>query len=91
MSQLMAPTHTNADQIPRLRRIREIMKEKESSFSLSAMAKRLSISRETLRLMLTGDRAIYLVMLEKIAQDLNVPVARILQAESWEQDPKEKI
>lgn len=79
MSQLIAPEKTVADGILLWRRIRELMKEKGSSYSLSAVAGRLGMSRETLRLMLNGERDIYLFELEKIAEDLKMPVARIMQ------------
>lgn len=49
MSQLLAPAHTFQGEIPLWRRIREIMKEKGSSHSITAMAARIGISRETLR------------------------------------------
>ncbi|ASS75478.1 hypothetical protein CIG75_11145 [Tumebacillus algifaecis] len=79
MSQLTAPTHTYEDKIPLWRRIREIMKEKGSSYSITAMSARLGMSRETLRLMLNGEREIYNFELEKIAQDLKVQLPRLLQ------------
>ncbi|ARU62641.1 hypothetical protein CBW65_17930 [Tumebacillus avium] len=79
MSQLLAPAKTVADGIPLWRRIRELMKEKGSRYSMSAVAGRLEISRETLRLMLNGEREIYWFELEKIAEDLKMPMARILQ------------
>ncbi|MGZ4123494.1 MAG: helix-turn-helix domain-containing protein [Tumebacillaceae bacterium] len=81
MSQLLAPTHTLADSIPLGRRINEIMLEKGSAYTISAMAKRLEINRETLRLMLKGEREIYTFELEKIAKDLHVSVERILQSD----------
>ncbi|MGZ4164398.1 MAG: helix-turn-helix domain-containing protein, partial [Tumebacillaceae bacterium] len=81
MSQLLAPTHTLADSIPLGRRINEIMLEKGSAYTISAMAKRLEINRETLRLMLKGEREIYTFELEKIAKDLHVTVERILQSD----------
>ncbi|ASS75479.1 hypothetical protein CIG75_11150 [Tumebacillus algifaecis] len=81
MSQLDAPTHTYVDQIPLGRRIREIMKEKGSSYSMSAMASRLGMSRETLRVMLSGERGLYTFELEQIAQDLKVPLTRLTQAD----------
>ncbi|MGZ4123252.1 MAG: tetratricopeptide repeat protein, partial [Tumebacillaceae bacterium] len=81
MSQLLAPTHTLADSIPLGRRINEIMLEKGSAYTISAMAKRLEINRETLRLMLKGEREIYTFELEKIAKDIHVPVERILQSD----------
>lgn len=79
MSQLLAPELTLVDQIPLGRRLREIMKEKGSKYSLTAMSSRLGISRETLRVMLSGEREIYWFELEKIALDLKLPAERILQ------------
>lgn len=79
MSELLAPATTIVDKIPLWRRIRELMKEKGSRYSMTAVANRLGISRETLRLMLNGEREIYMFELEKIANDLKLPVARILQ------------
>lgn len=81
MSHLLAPTHTYADSIPLGRRITEIMAEKGPAYTIAAMAKRLEINRETLRLMLKGEREIYTFELERIAQDLKVPVERILQSD----------
>ncbi|TCP59023.1 tetratricopeptide repeat protein [Tumebacillus sp. BK434] len=79
MSQLLAPAQTVVDRIPLWRRIRELMKEKGSRYSMTAVANRLGISRETLRLMLNGEREIFMFELEKIANDLKLPLARILQ------------
>ncbi|ARU62640.1 hypothetical protein CBW65_17925 [Tumebacillus avium] len=87
MSQLTAPTHTVVDNIPLWLRIREIMKEQGSSYSLTAMAGRLGMSRETLRLMLSGEREIYSFELEKITQDLKIPLARLLQEDIVELKP----
>ncbi|MGZ4135285.1 MAG: helix-turn-helix domain-containing protein, partial [Tumebacillaceae bacterium] len=85
MSQLIAPSHTLVDNIPLGRRISEIMAEKGAAYSISAMAKRLEINRETYRLMLKGEREIYTFELEKISQDLKLSVERILQADIVEQ------
>jgi tetratricopeptide (TPR) repeat protein len=82
MSQLVAPSHTAADSIPLGRRITEIMMDKGAAFTISAMAKRLDINRETYRLMLKGEREIYTFELDKIAADLKVPVERILQQDT---------
>lgn len=76
---MLAPANTVVDGIPLWRRIRELMKEKGSRYSMTAVANRIGISRETLRLMLNGEREIYMFELEKIAADLKLPVARILQ------------
>ncbi|TCP59021.1 hypothetical protein EV586_101220 [Tumebacillus sp. BK434] len=84
MSQLLAPAQTVVDGIPLWRRIRELMKEKGSRYSISAVAIRLGISRETLRLMLNGEREIYWFELERISEDLKLSVARILQEDQVE-------
>ncbi|MGZ4164397.1 MAG: tetratricopeptide repeat protein [Tumebacillaceae bacterium] len=81
MSQLVAPSHTMVDSIPLGRRISEIMVEKGAAYTVSAMAKRLDINRETFRLMLKGDREIYTFELDKIATDLKLTVERILQSD----------
>ncbi|WP_198299645.1 helix-turn-helix domain-containing protein [Tumebacillus avium] len=79
MSHLIAPERTVADGIPLWLRIREIMKEQGSSYSLTAIAGRLGISRETLRKMLNGEREIYSFELEKLSKDLKVSISRLLQ------------
>ncbi|TCP59022.1 hypothetical protein EV586_101221 [Tumebacillus sp. BK434] len=79
MNRLLAPTQTVVDGIPLFRRVRELMKEKGSRYSISAVAVRLGISRETLRLMLNGEREFYWFELEKVADDLKIPIERILQ------------
>jgi hypothetical protein len=68
--------------IPLGRRIAEIMKEKGSAYSLQAMGKRLCLSRETLRLMLKGDRNIYDYERKNIAADLKLSVERITQEDT---------
>ncbi|MGZ4033069.1 MAG: hypothetical protein ACXVP2_13010, partial [Tumebacillaceae bacterium] len=85
MSQLIAPSHTLVDNIPLGRRISEIMAEKGAAYSISAMAKRLEINRETYRQMLKGDREIYTFELEKIAHDLKFSMDRILQVDVVDQ------
>lgn len=61
------------------RRVQEIMKEKGRAYTQQAMANRLGISRETLRLMLNGTDEIWDYQLRRIAEDLKVPVERITQ------------
>lgn len=77
MSTLVAQEKTSSGGIPIYQRVTEIMKEKGGYYSRQAMAKRLGISRETLRHMLAGKREIYWFELEKIARDLKVPLHRI--------------
>jgi tetratricopeptide (TPR) repeat protein len=84
MSSLIVPSKTVANNIPLGRRIMEIMKEKGGYYSITAMAKRLGLSRETYRLMLNGTRDIYIFELEKIARDLKVSSERILQQDVHE-------
>ncbi|TCP59018.1 Cro/C1-type helix-turn-helix DNA-binding protein [Tumebacillus sp. BK434] len=91
MSQLLAPTHTYQGEIPLWIRIRELMKEKGSSHSITAMAARIGVSRETLRVMLNGEREIYWFELEKIAQDLKVPIARLLMEDLKEHLSRDMI
>jgi tetratricopeptide (TPR) repeat protein len=79
MSQLVVTPHTVVDKIPLGRRIHEIMKEKGGYYSVTAMAGRLGICRETYRVMLKGEREIYTFELDKIAKDLKMPLERILQ------------
>jgi tetratricopeptide (TPR) repeat protein len=82
MSQLVVPTHTDVDSIPTGRRIREVMKEKGNHYSISSMANRLGINRDTYRTMLNGQRDIYYFELEKIAKDLKTSVGRLLQQDT---------
>ena len=79
MSHLVAPSHTAVHAIPLGRRIREIMKAKGNYYSIAAMSVRIGINRETFRAMLNGEREIYTFELERISQDLKLPVERILQ------------
>lgn len=81
MTQLGVSPYTALDQIPIGRRIREIMMEKGKYYSLAAMSKRLGTNRETFRSMLNGQREIYSYELDKIASDLKITVARIMQAD----------
>ncbi|TCP59019.1 helix-turn-helix protein [Tumebacillus sp. BK434] len=70
MIKLVILTNAVVDKIPLWLRIREIMKERGSSYSLTAVSARLGISRETLRLMLSGEREIHTFELKTIAEDL---------------------
>jgi tetratricopeptide (TPR) repeat protein len=79
MTTLLAPESTAVDKIALGRRIEELKKEKGGWYSTSAMADRLGINAETLRVMLKGKREIYTFELEKIAKDLKLPIERILQ------------
>ncbi len=81
MSTLLAPKYTEVDKIPLGQRIEEIKKEKGGYYSNVAMAGRLGIHTETLRLMLKGKREIYTFELEKIAKDLKLPIDRIMQSD----------
>lgn len=82
MSGIVAPTHTLLDNIPLGRRIKEIMEDKGKHYSISAMAVRIGVNRETLRLMLTGQREIYGYELKWIAKDLKLTVDQVLQEDS---------
>lgn len=84
VTQLGASPYTALDQIPIGRRIRELMAEKGNYYSLAAMSKRLGTNRETFRSMLNGQREIYKFELEKIATDLKITVARIMQTDCTE-------
>jgi hypothetical protein len=82
MEGIAAPSCTLLDKIPLSRRIHEIMKDKGRHYSISAMASRVGVNRETLRKMLVGQREIYRYELEKICGDLKLPVARVLQEDT---------
>ncbi|TCP55809.1 hypothetical protein EV586_103464 [Tumebacillus sp. BK434] len=69
--------------LPLGRRIAEIMKEKGKAFSQQAIANKMGISRETVRLMLTGERVILPHELNQIASFLKVPVERIKQEDTY--------
>jgi transcriptional regulator with XRE-family HTH domain len=84
MSQLVVQPKTTVDAIPLGRRISEIMKEKGKYYTVTAMAARIGIHRETYRMMLKGERDIYTFELEKIAEDLKLPVGRITQEDIFE-------
>lgn len=85
MTTLVVQAHTALDQIPLGRRIEEIKKEKGNYYSTQAMAGRIGVHPETLRLMLKSKRDIYTFELEKIAADLKLPVERILQEDVREE------
>lgn len=59
------------------RRIAEIMQEKGDSFSIRAFSSRLGMSRETLRLIVTGERPVTPSELERIAAGLGLSVERL--------------
>ncbi|ARU62639.1 hypothetical protein CBW65_17920 [Tumebacillus avium] len=55
------------------------------------MAARIGISRETLRVMVNGEREIYWFELEKNALDLKVPVKRLLMEDLEERESRDLI
>ncbi|KEO84919.1 helix-turn-helix domain-containing protein [Tumebacillus flagellatus] len=66
-------------------RILDLMYTKGEAFTIRGFAQRLGISREYLRLMLSGQREIPPQMLEKIASGLGVSVARLKQLDTKKQ------
>ncbi|PWK16145.1 helix-turn-helix domain-containing protein [Tumebacillus permanentifrigoris] len=82
MSTIEQTINPTKGKIPLTRRIAELMQEKGDGFTIRGFATRLGISREYLRLMLSGERNLSPAMLEKIAQGLGVSLERLHQLDT---------
>lgn len=72
--------------IPLGRRIGEILEERGEEFSIRKFAEQIGINRETLRIMIAGNRTILPSELEKITKGLDIGVERLKQLDSYKME-----
>jgi tetratricopeptide (TPR) repeat protein len=70
------------------RRVMEIMEEKGKAFTQQALATRIGMGRQTLSMKLRGERDMYLFELRRIAEALHLPLARIMQEDTHDDEKK---
>lgn len=86
MSTLENNVSTNLTRIPLGRRIGEILEEKGEEYSIRKFAERIGINRETLRIIIAGNRTILPSELEKISKGLEIGVERLKQLDSYKME-----
>lgn len=69
-------------------RIMEIMEEKGKAFTQQALATRIGMSRQTLAMKLRGERDLYLFELRRIAEALHLPVERVMQEDTRDDEKR---
>ncbi|KEO84501.1 helix-turn-helix domain-containing protein [Tumebacillus flagellatus] len=82
MSTIEHTATASIGRIPMGRRLSELLKERGDAFSARAVAERIGLNREKLRKMLVGQHPVTVQILEQIADDLKLPVERIMQLDT---------